>query len=181
MPPPGGWADLCISIHAPRVGGDYATSGRTGGSMHFNPRPPCGGRRLCFVLLRPIGYFNPRPPCGGRPLDRFLGLSLSLFQSTPLVWGATAAALSRLGYDFYFNPRPPWGGRHHRRIPLPQAGQFQSTPPVWGATLSREAAEKALGISIHAPRVGGDGYTWAGLASAVISIHAPRVGGDPSG
>ena len=78
----------------------------------------------------------------------------------------------------HFNPRPPCGGRHHRRIPLPQAGQFQSTPPVWGATLSREAAEKALGISIHAPRVGGDGYTWAGLASAVISIHAPRVGGD---
>ena len=58
---------------------------------------------------------------------------------------------------------------------------FNPRPPCGGATLSREAAEKALGISIHAPRVGGDGYTWAGLASAVISIHAPRVGGDPSG
>ena len=67
-------------------------------------------------------------------MDRFLGLSLSLFQSTPLVWGATAAALSRLGYDFYFNPRPPCGGRLRGIAKNP------------GVTI----------ISIHAPRVGGD-------------------------
>ena len=34
---------------------------------HFNPRPPCGGRRAGG---RPADkeetYFNPRPPCGGR-------------------------------------------------------------------------------------------------------------------
>ena len=56
---------------------------------HFNPRPPCGGRRaalgdggqnvhISIHVLRveddsarpgsapPAGYFNPRPPCGGR-------------------------------------------------------------------------------------------------------------------
>ena len=36
-----------------------------------------------------------------------------------------------------------------------------------------------LGISIHAPREGGDsGYQYEDLRLVVISIHAPREGGD---
>ena len=38
-----------------------------------------------------------------------------------------------------------------------------------------------LGISIHAPREGGDFYMAALLTSLGISIHAPREGGDDSG
>ena len=34
---------------------------------HFNPRPPCGGRRWAAAWRACICiYFNPRPPCGGR-------------------------------------------------------------------------------------------------------------------
>ena len=35
-----------------------------------------------------------------------------------------------------------------------------------------------LGISIHAPREGGDGQNHAKKKQAEISIHAPREGGD---
>ena len=35
-----------------------------------------------------------------------------------------------------------------------------------------------LGISIHAPREGGDGMNMGKLLVACISIHAPREGGD---
>ena len=35
----------CISIHAPRMGGDNSDSPLTRRQRHFNPRPPHGGRR----------------------------------------------------------------------------------------------------------------------------------------
>ena len=56
----------------------------------------------------------------------------------------------------YFNPRPPCGGR----------------PPQSDAHLRHS------GISIHAPRVGGDSFDAKVAISDYISIHAPRVGGD---
>ena len=57
---------------------------------------------------------------------------------------------------YNFNPRPPRGGRLY----------------LMAALLS------SLGISIHAPREGGDGYQYEDLRLVVISIHAPREGGD---
>ena len=105
-------------------------------SGHFNPRPPCGGRRRRRMPPCPLRRdFNPRPPCGGR-----LG-------------APTSAASGRSN----FNPRPPCGGRHYIprgmigdqsiSIHAPRAGgdqqhredgehdlRFQSTPPVRGAT-----------------------------------------------
>ena len=33
-----------ISIHAPRVGGDFSPRRTRLLCLHFNPRPPCGGR-----------------------------------------------------------------------------------------------------------------------------------------
>ena len=35
-----------ISIHAPRVGGDPSLPESSPRPRHFNPRPPCGGRRV---------------------------------------------------------------------------------------------------------------------------------------
>ena len=35
-----------ISIHAPREGGDLADQLLRAGRVHFNPRPPRGGRQL---------------------------------------------------------------------------------------------------------------------------------------
>ena len=35
-----------------------------------------------------------------------------------------------------------------------------------------------VGISIHAPREGGDAIAFRGASNKLISIHAPREGGD---
>ena len=106
-----------------------------------------------------------------------------------------------IGADYDFNPRPPRGGRQdvlvnvdlHRHISIhapPRGGatnlsglcygqgQFQSTPPARGATGVWPDDYCSYGISIHAPREGGDhGNGGDGIARR-ISIHAPREGGD---
>ena len=79
--------------------------------VHFNPRPPHGGRLLIWLMALSFQnisihvlrmeddiklcihytrrqHFNPRPPHGGRLFSAFLSPSF-----------------------FYFNPRPPHGGR----------------------------------------------------------------------
>ena len=80
----------------------------------------------------------------------------------------------------YFNPRPPRGGRRqgiglHRSEVL-----FQSTPPARGAPVAiGNRRHLHLGISIHAPREGGDfARELKGQRYIFISIHAPREGGD---
>ena len=106
--------NLGISIHAPRVGGDPSKTTR---------------RRV------PARYFNPRPPCGGRRLYLQRTHDGKAFQSTPPVWGATKYEETHSREEFRdFNPRPPCGGRQMTRAGLSDARAFQSTPPVWGAT-----------------------------------------------
>ena len=80
-----------ISIHALRVEGDGALSAEVCRRNHFNPRPPCGGRRRpTSSQQKRRKYFNPRPPCGGRRLRAGAVLPDAPFQSTPSVWRATA-------------------------------------------------------------------------------------------
>ena len=58
-------------------------------------------------------------------------------------------------------------------------GQFQSTPPARGATAPVDLSIAKAGISIHAPREGGDLQATLNLYKQhQISIHAPREGGD---
>ena len=57
----------------------------------------------------------------------------------------------------HFNPRPPRGGRRYPAGTNIWRKLFQSTPPARGATVYFMAALlTSLGISIHAPREGGD-------------------------
>ena len=79
--------------------------------------------------------------------------------------------------------------------------KFQSTLPAWGATEDVKAIAAAIGISIHAPRMGSDIFSriislqyrkfqstlpaWGATNSStdasvirIISIHAPRMGSD---
>ena len=103
-----------ISIHAPRVGSDTWLLLLTSTSSNFNPRSPCGERRM----------------------TSFPRASLRSFQSTLPVWGATSTAIitgtraqisihaPRVGSDqqsglslvsrIYFNPRSPCGERRGR-------------------------------------------------------------------
>ena len=57
----------------------------------------------------------------------------------------------------YFNPRPPCGGRPHRGDwALFTDRHFNPRPPCGGRPGTQTAHRRFKGISIHAPRVGGD-------------------------
>ena len=55
-----------ISIHAPRVGSDCTGKCGRYERIHFNPRSPCGERRIFFCAAALELHFNPRSPCGER-------------------------------------------------------------------------------------------------------------------
>ena len=55
-----------ISIHSLRVEGDHIKCADYAGYRHFNPLPPCGGRRPRDLQRNGGSDFNPLPPCGGR-------------------------------------------------------------------------------------------------------------------
>ena len=125
----------CISIHAPREGGDRPTRRASARVWHFNPRPPRGGRP--YVLYDPrlatrISIHAPRE--GGDP-GRTGGITCRAikFQSTPPARGATPAPAYVVQSKKDFNPRPPRGGRPReicrRRRP---AAYFNPRPPRGG-------------------------------------------------
>ena len=126
--------ELQISIHAPRVGGDHTP-----------------------VTTRPdISEFQSTPPVwGATPCLPWRFHSYSPFQSTPPVWGATPLIFPSSSHVLVHSTPPVWGATRSTRA-APFALEFQSTPPVWGATRSPRPPYRGTGISIHAPRVGGD-------------------------
>ena len=103
--------------------------------LHFNPRTPCGVRRISAVSGDFLANFNPRTPCGVRHFTS---------ATTPgRIWIAIHAPLA--GCD----PVQP--------IVRTQPSSFQSTHPLRGATRSADAFLAAsLAISIHAPLAGCD-------------------------
>jgi len=168
-----------VSIHAPRVGGDFRADIVPYYRFWFQSTPPVWGATAFLLLLSAFDMgFNPRPPCGGRHAD----------SSKRVAQAGVSIHAPRVGGDannpkncirvWGFNPRPPCGGR----LLLCKKGDvlfpFQSTPPVWGATFSHPNVLSMLIVSIHAPRVGGDPYDKDSADDKTVSIHAPRVGGD---
>ena len=193
-----------ISIHAPRAGGDGKKRWSSSHNLKFQSTPPVRGAtnavRVIYVVCT-ISIHAPR--AGG---DGFPALSLAGFQISihaPRAGGdPTAAPLPPLAENF--NPRPPCGGRPPSTREAMGQLSFQSTPPVRGATQAGRFCPAGDGISIHAPRAGGDTVEVSGYGAfdgfqstppvrgatglggdlgymATISIHAPRAGGDVRG
>ena len=123
-----------VSIHAPHAGRDT---------------------RAFSILLR-SARFNPRAPCGARRVFRRAPLLLYKFQSTRPMRGATRAVAVRkrrtrvsihaphAGRDHGlhvieertrgFNPRAPCGARQQGAAANREITEFQSTRPMRGAT-----------------------------------------------
>ena len=122
-----------ISIHAPRVGRDCTLAAATGRPPYFNPRAPCGARRLpaerisCAGRIsihaprvgrdwqiphtaRASAHFNPRAPCGARPDGRNqLRQRVDFNPRAPC--GARRFSSSFVRCPHNFNPRAPCGAR----------------------------------------------------------------------
>ena len=100
-----------ISIHAPRVGRDSVLSDDVLQHFRISIHAPRVGRDLRLSVGRlGVCNFNPRAPCGARRLKWADSDSRILFQSTRPVWGATAAA-TNLGIVLYISIHAPRVGR----------------------------------------------------------------------
>ena len=147
-----------ISIHAPREGGDSVLALGIPTLVSFQSTPPARGATTPVSHQPSVTlHFNPRPPRGGRrrtgySSDRWDSISIHApREGGDISW----AALWAWWRDF--NPRPPRGGRpslynavavfSRISIHAPREGgdfsgkaqtsklkPFQSTPPARGAT-----------------------------------------------
>ena len=123
--------------------------------LHFNPRSPCGERRLVLLLrdhatvfqsTLPVrgatenalafphaADFNPRSPCGERRLRPWIpAQSLHFNPRSPC--GERRETHKQFRRINHFNPRSPCGERQLTTIFCRILAIFQSTLPVRGAT-----------------------------------------------
>ena len=110
------------------------------------------------LVLRPAlpSDFNPRPPCGGRrvhPQPPDVPVIISIHAPRVGGDGGTAPAVPQASISIH---APRVGGDVFMNSQAYDVDKFQSTPPVWGATNRSLQKGVADQISIHAPRVGGD-------------------------
>ena len=167
-----------VSIHAPRAGRDAEAKNRCPVYTGFNPRAPCGARRVTMAELLHIYTFqSTRPVRGATPARHRCGLPCIVSIHAPRA-GRDPAVMRPPSVPESFNPRAPCGARlvdalgtvdrgvfqstrpvrgatGHIRT-MSAATLFQSTRPVRGATIGQGEFPECHGVSIHAPRAGRD-------------------------
>ena len=128
-----------ISTHAPLAGRDLADSVPWRGWYHFNPRAPCGARRVSWPRWACKTLFQPTRPLRGATFGETMDAAEKMisthaplagrdgvaknqkyitqkFQPTRPLRGATAQAAEAGGHPPDFNPRAPCGARlHHHK------------------------------------------------------------------
>ena len=145
-----------ISIHAPRVGGDWICARTPIRGSGFQSTPPVWGATIKMCYEAGTVPFQSTPPVWGATLQESGCTKSGAFQSTPPVWGATChMPLSAQPFCLFQSTPPVWGATGTSYFEFMRGG-FQSTPPVWGATRVLSLRGLFCDISIHAPRVGGD-------------------------
>ena len=167
-----------ISIHAPLAGCDLRKPQPRKPQPNFNPRTPCGVRRVrCSATRRRTIFQSTHPLRGATPSEELQTLPTA-FQSThPLrgatksepntfTWGVISIHAPLAGCDLAvsrssrraanFNPRTPCGVRPESGNRRRQWEEFQSTHPLRGATRKRHDLHRKSEISIHAPLAGCD-------------------------
>ena len=148
------------------------------GHHDFNPRPPRGGRRPRWCrTLRRYG-FQSTPPARGATVEglRERGM-VEISIHAPREGGDPDRPLYPPGGS-HFNPRPPRGGRLSCSYAPFELHLFQSTPPARGATRKKKTKHVQRDFNPRPPRGGRRGTVTASSVTAGISIHAPREGGD---
>ena len=156
--------DLRISIHAPRVGRDTGISSNLHPGLYFNPRAPCGARRIASKVKPSCGNFNPRAPCGARrhPLSILPARHHHFNPRAPCGARLFGQQFGQLNDRLFQSTRPVWGATRTLPGRSPRKTRFQSTRPVWGATanltiLTRQICTKGtkeflLGRKTHEER-----------------------------
>ena len=123
-----------VSTHAPLAGSDAARSGLAWDRSRFNPRSPCGERRIRSQSCLMPRCFNPRSPCGERRYWRKPSASTKPFQPTLPLRGATRLEFAS-NQTKLFQPTLPLRGATYWYTARGDLGaMFQPTLPLRGAT-----------------------------------------------
>ena len=124
---------------------------------YFNPRAPCGARRLHWDLRADRRcYFNPRAPCGARPhrgVLRLHGHAISIHAPHA---GRDLLPFRACECRSDFNPRAPCGARQTGERFAPQRLNFNPRAPCGARRIDRRLSRRSWRISIHAPHAGRD-------------------------
>ncbi len=164
----------------------------------FNPRPSCEGRPARTSPAAFFRSFNPRPSCEGRHSPALVPLVIALFQSAPLMRGATfgragfratpgvsiraphARGDERLrkspGLRMSFNPRPSCEGRQGGRAVGIGCDWFQSAPLMRGATIPFHR-DRSDGRFQSAPLMRGATHTAKSVPAHWLFQSAPLMRG----
>ena len=170
-------------------------------ARHFNPLPPCGGRRHRCFPASSVPDFNPLPPCGGRldattaaDLDRWISIhSLRVegdlsatpefvkcvyFNPLPPCGGRRRASGGSGARSQHFNPLPPCGGRLFKIIFPILTHHFNPLPPC-GGRLHLQPFFSAASRFQSTPSVWRETGKLKDFTLMLdISIHSLRVEGD---
>ena len=146
--------------------------------IDFNPRTPCGVRRVTLPVDDILPYISIHAPLAGCDLNLivqpskivisihaplagcdqscFSGGTTSEFQSTHPLRGATYSVFSVGADDLNFNPRTPCGVRPNPAAPAQEAAADFNPRTPCGVRRGRPPLLPGPFISIHAPLAGCD-------------------------
>ena len=165
--------DQAISIHAPLAGRDGYRGLSVRRLQYFNPRAPCGARRIVYCVQLEISPFqSTRPLRGATPsaprvlFFRRISIHAPLAGRDALTTGASCAAMN-------FNPRAPCGARHNKDLTEGFLYRISIHAPLAGRDLGALASKSKVAISIHAPLAGRD--STAGYLILPASHFNPRA------
>ena len=165
-----------ISIHAPHAGCDLGSGNITIEGTGISIRAPhagCDSENVRFSP--PVFNFNPRTPCGVRRICPCSSSRSNAFQSAHPMRGATSPTSARLLGNPFQSAHPMRGATKFKHLPAIHSA-FQSAHPMRGATRLRPLLSPAAHISIRAPHAGCDmrGWTMCIVTVSFQSAHPMR-------
>ena len=191
-----------ISIHAPLAGRDDELRIKKHDPVYFNPRAPCGARRLSRLVRRmqevfqstrplrgatsllsillPVVDISIHAPLAGRDDEAEISALMEAeFQSTRPLRGATRAIATANCIVCDFNPRAPCGARRLRVYHDFPVVQISIHAPLAGRdALRRNTSGRPAYFNPRAPCGARLSRGEKPIENTGISIHAPLAGRD---
>ena len=150
------------------------------GNAYFNPRAPCGARRLIVGRAVCNEQISTHAPLAGRDFrghDR--EADTEKFQPTRPLRGATTLSRDKTTEVHHFNPRAPCGARLcWSCLSASRSLNFNPRAPCGARQFRVFDPLRINRISTHAPLAGRDQMEHSSKGKSTISTHAPLAGRD---
>ena len=147
-----------ISIHAPLAGCDLLPPLGHDKLLDFNPRTPCGVRRILCRMAARKSRFQSTHPLRGATFATILDSKLSKFQSTHPLRGATESDRGGAKIHLTFQSTHPLrGATRYICFRLLVSRYFNPRTPCGVRLQPSDNRQRGVSISIHAPLAGCDG------------------------